>query len=64
SRVGQILSVIFKEMIWGWEPKNKAGNFVLGKDYIKISFKKIPKEVKKRFNNERFYLDGRRVFIQ
>jgi len=64
SRVGQVLSVIFKEMIWGWEPKNKAGSFVIGKDYLKISFKKIPKEVKKRFNNGGFYLDGRRAFIQ
>lgn len=64
ARVGQILSVIFKEMIWGWEPKNKEGDFAIGKDYLRISLKKIPREVKKRFNNGRFYLDGRRVFIQ
>ena len=64
NRVGQILSVIFKEIIWGWEPKNKEGNFVIGKDYLRISFKKIPKELKKRFNNRCFYLDGRRALIQ
>ncbi len=64
ARVGQILSVIFKEMICGWEPKNKEGDFAIGKDYLRISLKKIPREVKKRFNNGRFYLDGRRIFIQ
>jgi len=63
ARVGQILSVIFKEMIWGWEPKNKEGDFAIGKDYLRISLKKIPREVKKRFNNGRFYLDGKRVFL-
>ena len=64
ARVGQLLSVIFKEMIWGWEPKNKEGDFAIGKDYLRISLKKVPREVKKRFNNGRFYLDGRRAFIQ
>ncbi len=64
ARVGQILSVIFKEMIWGWEPKDKEGNFTIGKDYLRVSLKKIPREAKKRFNNGRFYLDGRRIFIQ
>jgi len=64
ARVGQILSVIFKEMIWGWEPKNKKGSFSIGKDYLRISLEKIPGEVKKRFNNGRFYLDQRRAFIQ
>ena len=63
ARVGQILSVMFKEMIWGWEPKNKEGNFAIGKDYLRISLKKIPHEVKKRFNNGRFYLDGKRAFL-
>ena len=63
ARVGQILSAIFKEMIWGWEPKNKEGDFAIGKDYLRISLKKIPGEAKKRFNNGRFYLDQRRVFI-
>jgi len=64
ARVGQILSAIFKEMIWGWEPKNKEGDFAIGKDYLRISLKKIPGEAKKRFNNGRFYLDQRRAFIQ
>ena len=63
-RVGQILSVIFKEMIWGWEPKNREGDFSIGKDYLRISLKKVPREVKKRFNNGHFYLDGRIAFIQ
>jgi len=63
ARVGQILSIIFKEMIWGWEPKNKEGDFAIGKDYLRISLKKIPHEAKKRFNNGRFYLDGKRAFL-
>lgn len=62
--VGQILSVIFKETIWGWEPKNKQGNFTVGKDYIRINLKKIPREVKRRFNNGGFYLEGRRALIR
>ena len=63
SRAGQILSVIFKETIWGWEPKNKEGDFVWGKDYLRINLEKMPKEAKKNFNRERFYLDGKRVFL-
>jgi len=64
ARVGQILSVVFKEMIWGWEPKNKEGDFAIGKDYLRISLKKVPREVKKRFNRGRFHLNGRIAFIQ
>ena len=63
ARVGQILSVMFKEMVWGWEPKNKEGNFAIGKDYIRINLKNMPVQAKKRFNDGRFYLDQRRAFI-
>jgi len=62
-RIGQILSVIFKEIIWGWEPKRKRGNFRLGKDYMLISLMNTPKEVKKSFNKACLCIGKRRVFI-
>ncbi len=63
SRVGQILSAVFKEIIWGWEPKNKAGSLAWGQDYLWLSLSKMPKQAKKAFNRGRFYLDQRRVFL-
>ncbi|MBP7087761.1 MAG: hypothetical protein KBB01_00535 [Candidatus Omnitrophica bacterium] len=60
--VGEILSVIFKELIGGWEPKEKSGNFVIGKEYVKV-FLKIPLEVKKNFNKNSLYINNKRVFI-
>ncbi|MFH1519367.1 MAG: helix-turn-helix domain-containing protein [Candidatus Omnitrophota bacterium] len=63
SRVGQILSAVFKEIIWGWEPKNKAGSLVWGQDYLGVSLSKMPKQAKEAFNKGCFYLDQRRVFL-
>ena len=63
SRIAQILSIFFKEMIWGWEPKNKSGDFILGKDFMKISLKKVPKEVKTAFNKNCLYLNKKRAFL-
>ncbi len=62
-RIGQILSILFKEMVYGWEPKAKTGDFVLGKGYVKIVLKQAPKELKKKFNKACLYLDGRRAFL-
>jgi len=66
--IGQILSAMFKEMIWGWEAKEKTGDFVTGKDYIGIFFKKqIPARLKINFNKACLYLDSKtgskRAFI-
>lgn len=61
--VGEILSVIFKELIGGWEPKEKNGYLAWGKDYAKIYLKKVPLEVKKNFNKTALYINNKRVFI-
>jgi len=66
--IGQILSAMFKELIWGWEPKGNQGNFVTGKDYIGVFFKKqIPARLKINFNKACLYLDSKtglkRAFI-
>jgi len=63
SRVGQILSAMFKELIWGWEPKGKNGDFSLGKDYVSIVIKKAPKIVKRKFNKSCLYIGERRAFL-
>ena len=63
SRVGQILSVMFKELIWGWEPKEKKGDFTKAKFYIKISLKGVPAQLKKKINNACFYIDKKRIFL-
>ena len=63
SRIAQILSIFFKEMIWGWEPKNKSGDFVVGKDFIKINLKNVPKNARKAFNQIPLYLNKKRVFL-
>ena len=61
--VGQILSVMFKELIWGWEPKAKSGSLIWGKAYVKLFFKKTPKEMKKNFNKASLCVDRKRAFI-
>ncbi len=63
SFISQILSAIFKEVVYGWEPKGKKGDFTLGKEYLKISFKKAPKQVKRNFNRSCFYLDEKRALV-
>lgn len=62
-RAAQILSVAFKELIWGWEPKDKKGDFSLGNDHISVFLKQVPKEVKKSFNKASLYIAKKRVFI-
>ncbi|MDD3296165.1 MAG: hypothetical protein PHU64_02275 [Candidatus Omnitrophica bacterium] len=62
-RVGQILSIIFKEIVWGWEPKDKRGSLVKGKNYIIIRLAQVPQGLKKKFNEFNFYADGKRVFL-
>ncbi|MCQ9205425.1 MAG: helix-turn-helix domain-containing protein [Omnitrophica bacterium] len=63
ARIGQILSVIFKELIWGWEPKGKRGDFSWDKDCVRILLKQIPKQAKRSFNRASLFIDGRRAFI-
>jgi len=62
-RVGQILSVMFKGLIAGWEPKGRGGTISLRKGYAKIVLKTAPNKLKKSFNKHCFYLDQRRVFL-
>ncbi|MBU1113485.1 MAG: hypothetical protein KKH93_06415 [Candidatus Omnitrophica bacterium] len=63
-RVGQILSILFKETVQGWEPKGKTGNFSLCKDCLRITLKQAPRALKKAFNQAAFELEGRPVFLQ
>lgn len=63
SRPGLILSILFKEMIAGWEPKGRKGQLSTGKDYLGILLKQAPKKVKKAFNQAGLYLDSKRAFI-
>jgi len=62
-RVGQILSLLFKETVQGWEPKEKAGNFSRGKNYVKITLRQAPPALKRAFNQAVFEIDGRPAFI-
>jgi len=54
ARISQILSVLFKEVVFGWEPKAKPGSFRLGKEAVCISLKGVPPLLKKRFNRHGF----------
>lgn len=63
SRIAQILSIFFKEMVWGWEPKNKSGDFVFGKDFTKINLKNVPKNAQAGFNKIPLYLNKKRTFL-
>ncbi|MFA7676605.1 MAG: hypothetical protein WCY34_00355 [Candidatus Omnitrophota bacterium] len=62
-RVGQILSIIFKEIVWGWEPKERRGSLIKGKNYISIRLTQAPQGLRKKFNRLRFYADAKRVFM-
>jgi hypothetical protein len=55
--------VIFKETIWGWEPKARKGYFNLGKDYVRILLKSMPLEAKNSFNQAGFSIDKKRAFL-
>ncbi len=63
SFLGQILSVIFKELIAGWEPKSKAGYFIQGKDYLQIQLKNMPLAAKNSFNQAGLQIEEKRVFV-
>jgi hypothetical protein len=63
ARAGQILSIIFKEVVWGWEPKGKKGDFREYKDCLQVFLKQAPRELKKQFNQLGFYVGKKRVFI-
>jgi len=54
SRISQILSVLFKEVVFGWEPKAKRGSFSLGKEAVYIALKDAPPELKRHFNSSGF----------
>ena len=54
SRISQILSVLFKEVVFGWEPKGKRGTFRLGKEAVYIALEGAPLELKKNFNRSGF----------
>lgn len=63
SRLGQLVSVLFKEMLNGWEPKGKKGDFVETSQFIKVFIEKCPKKVKRKFNHCSFLIRGKRVVL-
>lgn len=63
GHISQLLSAVFKEIVGGWEPRGKKGNFSKGKSYLKISLKKTPVKIRSSFNEACFYYQNKRVFI-
>lgn len=53
-RISQILSVLFKEIVYGWESKAKSGAFSLGKEALYIYLEAVPPQLKKHFNSSGF----------
>lgn len=64
GRVGQLLSVIFKELVEGIEPKRKKGFLEKGRDYILVVLSNLAGKTKKRLNQQVFFIDGKRVFFR
>ncbi|MCF7872882.1 MAG: hypothetical protein K9L80_01575 [Candidatus Omnitrophica bacterium] len=64
ARVGQLLLVVFKEVVEGIEPKRKSGFLSTGKDYISVVLEGLSSSVVKRLNQQAFFLDQKRVFFQ
>jgi len=62
-QIGQILSALFKELIWGWEPKNSSGCLSKTKTYIEIAIKNTPRQAKIAFNQACLYIDNCRAFL-
>jgi hypothetical protein len=63
TKVGLILSVIFKEIVWGWEPKAKSGDFRIKKDHIAVQLRQASPELIAKFNRIGFFIDKKRVFL-
>lgn len=59
----QILSSSFKEIVGGWEPRGKKGNFSKGKTYLKVFLEKVPLKIRQKFNESPFYYENKRVFL-
>ncbi len=64
SRVGQLLSILCKELVEGFEPKRKRGFIENGNDYLLVVLDKIAAKTKKRLNKQAFFVDGKRVFFR
>jgi hypothetical protein len=64
GRVGQLLSVMFKEFVEGVEPKRKIGFLEKGKDYIVVVLSNLAVKTKKRLDQQAFFLDKKRVFFR
>ena len=63
ARVTLMLSILFKEVVSGFEPRGKRGNFTFTKDAILVSIKTASKSFKKRFNTTCFYVEDKRVLL-
>lgn len=62
-RVVQILAVIFKEFVCGWEPRNKQGLFTIRKNCIELSLFNVPQAVKENINGLGLYIGRKRLFV-
>ncbi len=63
GKIGQILSILFKEIVGGWEPKAKKGSWRTTKYAIYFTFEAIPHKIKKSFNKRAFTLNKKLVSI-
>ncbi len=61
--LSQLLSTAFKEVVGGWEPRGKKGNFAKGKTYLRVSLDKVPTKIRQKFNEATFYYEDKRVFL-
>jgi hypothetical protein len=63
AKIGQILSILFKEIVGPWEPKAKKGSWRVHKEAIYVHLDKIPEHVKKSFNKSSFCMGKKPIII-
>jgi hypothetical protein len=63
AKIAQILSIIFKEIVGGWEPKAKKGSWHRQGDLISAHIAGVPGPVKANFNKKGFFIGKKRVVI-
>lgn len=63
SWIAQILAVMFKEFIPGYEPKGKKGAFRVEKECLKVFLPSVSSSLRKKFNNYGFYIREKRVYM-
>jgi hypothetical protein len=62
AQISHILLLIFKEKIGDLDIKNLEGEIVIGKDFYKVLLKNDFPSLKRKFNQNSFYINKKRVF--